>query len=644
MRPLIPLVFNRRTALRQDGGPGLPRGRFIPTVRPRATVAEVVKPLPRRIPLLSEGAEFDSPRDVRYQREVLHGTPFILVRRLLAWLGFFARLFLGNLWDQIRGRATLKRRAVRLRLLLEGLGTTAIKIGQLITVNAQAMPVEFGDELEKLFDSVPAMPPDQAIAIIEAEQRRSIRELFSRFDPVPLAGGAIACVYQAVLLTGEQVAVKVRRPGIERSFRADFRVLRLLHGLAEFLGLARSSQTGSILAECQRMLNDEMDLRLEARQIEVFRKTIKDRIDFITAPRVFHAFTCTRVLVTEMVEGMTVREILNAIRKNNHDHLAQLTQLGYDFRRISKRLLHLFYWQTFESMVFHADLSPANIIITPDQRIMLVDFGCCGTIPPKYRRNIYAFMKSVEAGDLAGAVRNAIGLSEPLPPIDVQKYTFEMTGLMRDYLVNVRSEHVPWQEKCNFNAFHQAQTLGHRYGVPLRPELLRYFRSVRHIDYMVYRLNPKVDLTRQFRKYFEKRAEVARHKARKAFKDTVSLLYDNLSVDAESMARTALTGISRLQDLTDSGGFQFGTALQKLPYVFSMIMTTVFRALVLVMVVAAIKTIRWEITRPEDHVLTYWDHMFSVTHSYTIETLLVFFGLIAFAKIVTRLRQADVDK
>lgn len=596
------------------------------------------------MPLLAEGPEFNSPREVRYRREVVSSARFILARRLWAWSVFFLRLFSGHVGDVVTRRSTPKRRAMRLRVLLEGLGTTAIKIGQLLTVNAYNMPVEYADELEKLFDSVTAMPPEQAIALVEQAQGRPLREMFSRFDPTPVAGGAIACVYQGVLLTGERVAVKVRRPGIERSFRTDFIVLRLLHSLGEFLGLAQSAQTGAILTECQRMLTDEMDLRLEARQIEVYRNATKGRMEFITAPRVFHSFTCPQMLVTEFVDGVTVREILNAVKKNNAAHLQQLTQLGYDFRRISKRILHLFYWQTFEAMVFHADLSPANIIVTPDLKLTLVDFGCCGTIPPKYRRNIYGFMKSVEAGDLAGAVRNVIGLSEPLPPIDVQKFTFDMTSIMREYLVNVRSEHVPWQEKCNLSGFRQAMLLGRRYGVPVRPELLRYFRSVRHLDYMVYRLNPKVDLAKQFRKYFQKRADVSRRDARRAFRDTVSILYDNFSVDAGSIARSALTGMSRLQDLVDSGGFQFGTALQKLPYVFSTVMTTVFRAVVIVLAIAAVKTIRWEYTNPEDHVLDFWDHLFSVSHSYTIEALFVFFGLIALAKIVKRLRQADVDK
>lgn len=639
-----PLVLNRRTALSGRPAAG-PRGfRFIPTVARRPAAADVVRTMPRREPLISNGPEFNSPRERKYRNEVHGVTPFGMPRRVLAWLAFYVSLFGGNLWDRVCFRRNEQRSAARLRRLLEKLGTTGIKIGQLITVNAHVMPVAYADELGQLFDSVEPMPVEQAIAIIEEEQRRPLREIFATFDPKPIGSGAVACVYQAKLLTGELVAVKVRRPGIEKNFRTDFRVLNLFQSIGEFLGASRMGQTPSLLKECEQMLTDEMNLLLEARQIEVFRNTARDRIDFVTAPRVFAQYSTPRMLVTAQAVGISIREILNALQKNNRQHLALLTNLGYDFSKISRRLLHLFYWQTFESMVFHADLHPANIFVTPDLRIMLVDFGCCGTIPPKYRRAIYGFFQSVDAGDLGGAVRNVIGLSEPLPPIDVQKYTFEMTSLMRDYMIHARSEHVPWQEKCNLNPFRQALLLGRSYGVPLRPELLRYFRAIRHLDFMIYRLDPKVDPSRQFRKYFHKRAEVARRKARRALKDTVSMLYDNLSIDAPAAARTALASFSKMQDLLEMGSFQFGSALQKLPYVFATIMTTVLRVVVVAGAVTGISTLHWEITKPADTTIDFWDHLKNTMRNDAIEVVMVLFALTALLKIVTRLRQADVDR
>jgi len=211
--------------------------------------------------------------------------------------------------------------------------------------------------MEKLFDSVAPIPTDDAIAIIEDTQGRPLRELFSRFDPVPIAGGRLRAYTRQFSTTGEQVAVKVRRPGIERSFRADFQVLLFLHGLGEFLGLLRGRETGPILIECQRMLADGNGPAARGASDRGFSQGNQGnsqkeqrRLGVRHSTAGFPAFTCTQVLVTEFVQGISMREILNALQKNNREHLTRLGQLGYDFEYLSKKLLHLMYWQTFEAM------------------------------------------------------------------------------------------------------------------------------------------------------------------------------------------------------------------------------------------------------------------------------------------------------
>jgi hypothetical protein len=131
----------------------------------------------------------------------------------------------------------------------------------------------------------------------------------------------------------------------------------------------------------------------------------------------------------------------------------------------------------------------------------------------------------------------------------------------------------------------------------------------------------------------------------------VPLAWDHLEVaqriveaGAQSLTRTAINGIARLQDFADSTGFEFGSALKKLPYVFATITAALLRGAVIVMFIAGVKTAIWEYCRPEDRVLDFWDHLLSVAHSYTIEALLVFFGITALAKIVWRLRQADIEE
>ena len=603
---------------------------------------DVVRPLKRRKPLVSKGEEFDSPRN--YRREVNRTTEARIYRRFFVWLDVGLRFVLSTVWDDIRGRGSRQKNAERLREILQDLGTTTLKIGQQLGVRSDLFPPEYCDELMKLLDEVAPFPTETAIKIIEETQGKPLHEMFAAFDPTPIGSGSIACVYQALLITGEKVAVKVRRPGIEKQFKTDFKVLQMFNVIAEKLGLGGGARLNTVIVECQRMLADEMNLLLEARQAEVFRREAKDRMKGkVTAPRVYHQFSCTQMLVTEFVQAHSMKEILTAIQKNDRENIDYLIAQGYDFKKISRRMLHLFYWETFEAMIFHADLHPANILVRPDNTLVMVDFGCCGAIPPKYKRNLFGFLKSVAVADLTGAVRNMIGLSEPLPPIDIEKYTFEMTSIVREFLVTAHSKHVPWQEKCNGSEIRESLNLARKYGVSMRPELLRYFRANSHMDYMVYRLNPKANPSKQFQKYYHQRAKHARKRLKKELFSQLSLTLDALSITAGDLTRSAGSGLSRLQDFLDSGGFRFDSALKKLPYVFATAASTMFKATLFIGFVTFVKTIHWEITAPHDHTLTFWDHLNDVRANYLMQGLVIFFSLVALKKIVFRLRQADVD-
>ena len=611
------------------------------TLDPRRS-ENVLRPLKRRKPLVSKGEEYDSPRN--YRPEVNRTTEGRIYQRFLVWVNLGLRFFLSCLWDDIRRRGSRRKKAVRLRLMIQELGTTALKIGQQLGVRSDLFPSEYCDELVKLLDEVAPFPTETAIKIIEETQGKPLHEMFAAFDPEPIGSGSIACVYQALLITGEKVAVKVRRPGIEKQFKADFKVLQMFNSIAETLGLGGGAKMNTVIVECQRMLVDEMNLLLEGRQAEVFRREARDRMKGkVTAPRVYHQFSCTQILVTEFVHAHSMKEILGAIQKNDLENISYLQGLGYDFKKISRRMLHLFYWETFEAMIFHADLHPANILVLPDNTIVMVDFGCCGAIPPKYKRNLFGFLKSVAVADLTGAVRNMIGLSEPLPPIDIEKYTFEMTGIVREFLVTAHSRHVPWQEKCNGNEIRESLNLARKYGVSMRPELLRYFRANSHMDYMVYRLNPNANPSKQFRKYYHQRAQHARKRLKREMVAQAALALDAFSITMGDLTRSAGSGLSRLQDLLDTGGFRFDSALKKLPYVFATVASTTFKATLFIGFITLVKTIHWEIATPDDDKLSFWDHLNDVRAHYFVQGLFVFFSLVALKKIVFRLRQADVD-
>ena len=206
-----------------------------------------------------------------------HSSPFqaglwLTLRRLFVWnVGLFIFLS-GILGDKIRQRDTIMIRAVRLRETFARISGTFIKFGQQAAVRADSLPYATCEELTKLLDKVAPFPTEQAIAAIERVTGRPLAETFQQFDPEPIGSASIACVYQAVLHNGDEVAVKVRRPGIGDLFVADFRVLGWLFGMMEALTLVYRDYFGG---SAQHVDEGVGFFYKEARFQEIFRRRAK---------------------------------------------------------------------------------------------------------------------------------------------------------------------------------------------------------------------------------------------------------------------------------------------------------------------------------------------------------------------------------
>src|SRR5215510_10492835 len=180
----------------------------------------VVRPMPRRKQMHFADTPVTLPmaRKVVFKPGIIR--PFV---RLLVWLGACIRFFGGNSVDVLLGRASIQRRAVRLREVFEDTGASFAKLGQQLSLRADLLPYAYCAELSKMLDRAKAFPTEQAIEIIERNLGRPLHEVFAAFDPEPIGSASLACVYQATLRTGEHVAVKVRRPGIGTLLAADLR-------------------------------------------------------------------------------------------------------------------------------------------------------------------------------------------------------------------------------------------------------------------------------------------------------------------------------------------------------------------------------------------------------------------------------------
>ena len=367
--------------------------------------------------------------------------------QLFLWLRHTLGFVFRGLVLKRKGKATSAKRAQALREALERMGPTAIKVGQQLSVRADILPYEYCRELSKMLDKVPPFEFSEAVALIERDLGCGLGEVFETLDPDPIGSASLSCVYQAVLKTGETVAVKVKRPGIDRLVAADLQAVRWICILAEWTGLVRPGLTRNFREELTRMLTEELDFVLEARYTEIFRKESKKN-RYISAPKVYMDLCGENTIVTEFISGVFLIEILHALDQENYAALEEFRRRGYDLVKLSKRMMNVFHWEVYETHFFHADPHPANLIVRPNNTLVMIDFGSCGSVSNSMKRKFVQFNRTMCDGDVHGMAQTTISIFEPLPAIDPEALVHEFSNIYRSLLIANECSNATWEEKC----------------------------------------------------------------------------------------------------------------------------------------------------------------------------------------------------
>lgn len=295
-------------------------------------------------------------------------------RRMGSLLRIMARHGLGDIADRLAhgpdadgaGPRLGFPAPVRIRRALEDMGPSFIKLGQLMSVRADMFPPEYIEEFRKLQDSVPSVPSARIRAVIEREMGRPVDFLFADFSDPPLAVASVAQVHRARLAGGEEVVVKVVRPGIHKKIRHDIRLMYFLAGRLESLfEVARIIGFTNLVREFERTIFKELDMFMEAANIERFAANFKDSRELYVG-RVFWETVSRSVLTMEYIPGVKM------------DQVEAIRAMGVDPKEIAMIGLRSFSRQLMEFGFFHADPHPANTLVMADGRVSLVDFGIIG--------------------------------------------------------------------------------------------------------------------------------------------------------------------------------------------------------------------------------------------------------------------------
>ena len=308
----------------------------------------------------------------------------------------------------------------KLRLILEDLGPTFVKLGQIMSMRPDFLPQEYCDELMKLQTEANPLPFSVIEKVIEQEYQRRWTRIFRSIDEEALGSASIAQVHCAVLLDGEKVVIKVQRPGVHDIMSKDIVLLKRAAGILKILGPAQDVVDFSmVLDELWAIAKQEMDFVMEANHIEEFRHANQDA-DFVSCPKVYRHLTTQHVLVMEYVDGIQI------------DDVAGLKAAGIDARRIGERLGENYVKQIVEDGYFHADPHPGNIWVRGG-KIVWLDLGMMGRLSNKDRAAIRKAIFALAQHDVFEMKAAVLSLGVPQERIDHARLYQDIDALIAQY-------------------------------------------------------------------------------------------------------------------------------------------------------------------------------------------------------------------
>jgi len=384
-----------------------------------------------------------------------------------------------------RDRIEKLSRAQRVRMAIEELGPTYIKLGQILSTRPDLVPAQFVEEFAKLQDNVPPFGFSQVSRIIEAEFGAPLKELFEYFDENSFASASIGQVHRARLADGETVAVKVQRPGIKKIIEVDLEIMlhlaTLMERNIEEMSLYRPVK---IVEEFARTLEKEIDYTIEATSLERFgRNFLADPSIYV--PKVFRDTSSERVLTMEFVEGIKISDI------------DRIDKAGYDRELITVRGAVFFLKQVFEHGFFHADPHPGNIFVLPDNVICLLDFGMTDSIDRQTREEFVDLIDSVVHQHESRAAQALLKLTSWDHEPDIRLLEKDVADFMGQHLYK------PLKDIEIGKLLNRLLELVSRHRLIVPPDIFLMMKALTTIEGVALMLNPDFDMVKQTAPFIE---------------------------------------------------------------------------------------------------------------------------------------------
>lgn len=363
----------------------------------------------------------------------------------------------------------------RVRLMLEELGPTFIKLGQILASRPDLIPPDYIEELKKLHDRIPGVGFESIKRQVEKELGKPIEEVYSFFDTHPYAAASIAQVHRATLKGGKEVVVKVQRPGIDRIIKADLEILHNLARLAEkHIPESRIYDPVGVVAEFAKAMHRELDFTKEAWNVEKFRRNFEGDAT-VYVPKVFWECTTHKVLTIEYVDGVRI------------DRIDEISRSAHFKKKVAENGARAILKQIFAHGFFHADPHPGNILVRSDGSIAFIDFGMMGRIDRDTMRKMAEMMLGVINRDEERIVRLLLEIGQSEKRSNLEELTLDVQDILdRFYGKTLKEINIPELISDIF------LTAG-RHGIKIPPKFALLCKSILTIDGIGRQLYPDFD-------------------------------------------------------------------------------------------------------------------------------------------------------
>ena len=309
----------------------------------------------------------------------------------------------------------------KIREALEKLGTSFIKLGQVLSTRPDIIPSDIIQELIKLQDKVPPIPFEEVQKILKKNYGKDINEIFSRIESKPIASASISQVHAGYLKTGEKVAIKIKRPNLEELIELDAElILKIISFLEKHSKTVKELNLKGVINQFKKTTLKEADFSIEAQNIKIFRNNFKNN-PYFCIPKVFDEFSTKEILVMEFIEGIKVSDT------------EKLKEFGIDTKDIAIKLTDAFFKMVFKDGFYHADPHPGNIFILKDKKICLLDYGMVSRLTPVEKLAFNDYITAVLTFDLNLAMQFYERLNMITPKTDIENLQRDIEVFIEKY-------------------------------------------------------------------------------------------------------------------------------------------------------------------------------------------------------------------